>query len=606
MFKQTRDDKKAAGRRSGGFAALFAAFVAAAFLVWPVAGLAEAAEIPGVPKSATGLVYLAPDKWLKNAVGKFVDVVLADAKFSKVREEFQKNYRFPFPASAAAYVKDIEEIAVALVPEEKGPGIIYSVLVTVKFGSTGTAASFYEKCSRRIVDINRPPAAGPAELAALETVECGVKVTTMVVRDKPKPPFVSGSVSPTPFFTLVHEDRFGFLFSPPKEKEQVSELYKSVAGSMVSGSQNIGAAPKFQEAAARIGKIAPGFLFADGSLIGLPSVAGPGSSTRVFSWAAAGMGPGADDSSAVYVRGVFRVDEDFDRRQAAEVAAFKMLFAAQKQGAGTLPAALVPRDAVTLLNLRFRVSPETLSLPAFVAFARSFSMIPGMNFDSDVASWFNGDVFISVDDYAPGAKGLSEKPPEVPDIAIGFGCSDHQKAGGALDKFIATAISSGNAPFSFSSDTIEGIKTRCAPLSGIPCKNAVLTIGGVGDYFVFASSKRAFSRLAAVAAGKNVPLSLEKEFKNRAFFEKEGGKSFAALFINSGILSEFGKSLAVTDPALKNQKINDYVRHIYLTVEAAERDLAFKFCATFDPAKITSDVLLEKMILLDFILRPAR
>ncbi len=536
-----------------------------AFILSSAAAFAAIDKVPGVPSSASFVYSLFFNAAQKTAMGKYFDMVVQNPEFDKIAKKFAEEAGTEFPKGLIEKVKSLNNFTVAAFLDEKNIKNEPAVLLIASFDDPKSPAEVFDKLKEKFTAISKKES---KEVVFTEAEEQGMKIFKVEAKDKSKDHLQGKDIK---FF--INGSALGMI-AQGKEKD----VLKDVASALKNEKETISMSPKFKAACEKAGKNITSIMYFDTDVL---KKSGDPESQKVadaVNYIALG-GFMADDLSKVNTNGVISLNEPKEEETKKVLSLVKMIIGGVKRAAHS--AVAMPSDVIMFLDLKLNLNKELFKQPDLAA-AAPMLMMAGINLEEDLLSWFDGEIFVAIGNIA-NPKDVKEKN-VMPDVYFGLKSSSEEKAVKLIDKLLGIAKSSPGAPEA-KDETVAGIKVKTLAIKEIPFKNASITLGQAGGYYVIATTKEAFEKAAAAAAKKETSLAESKEFKELSIFD---ASSFISYFMDSEKLTKIANEIA---PMKEQSKANEMVKYFAANASLQGNDIIGSFIVKTDLSKLTPELV---------------
>lgn len=539
-------------------------------------------KLPGIPKNASLVFAVSISGKLKETYDKYFDTVTKSPDFDKMTSSFEQKAGMPFPKELLQLSKTITGINFAVFLNEKNPKNEPCVLFLFNVDNEKSAADMVAKAKEKIAEVVKKE--HNVELAFTDSEDNGVKITSIESKDKTKDPFKNAETK-----ILVAGNALGVFVFDKKEAETGKTVLASITKAVKDEKEAIAANDKFKNAAAKVGANASMIFFFDTT----PLLNSPDVNDKKMAEAVNYMAFGSDiagDLSKISTSGIVALNEIKDKEAAKVMDIVKTLLSSTKSDQS--PAAVMASDAILFLSLKFNLTKELFANPQLAGGVQMLSMMGGINLEEDLLSWMSGGLFIGINDYTVDINAIKAQNIVAPEIYLGFGCSNPEKASKFFDKVQEIIKNTGN-PMVFKDETVAGAKVKVAELPVPQLKGLMLTAGNVGNYFVLSTTKGAFEKAAGAVAKKESSLAETADFKALGF--AADASAFINCFMNSEKFYKIGTALAELNPELKKAQMNDASKLFAATASFANNEIKGSMVVTMDPGKFKPEEFLKQI-----------
>ncbi len=544
---------------------IIAAITVIAIILTSVAAFAAIDKVPGVPKNAAFVYSLLFNAAQKETMGKYYDMVIKNPEFDKVAKKFAEESGTEFPKGLVEKIKNLTSFTVAAFPNEKNIKDEPAVVMLASFDNDKAPVEILDKLKVKFTEISKKEG---KEVVFTDAEEQGVKVSKVEAKDKSKDHLKDKDIK---FF--INGMTLGMI-AQNKEKD----LLKDVALAMKDEKETIVANAKFKTACEKAGKDITSIMFFDTEVLKKVDDKEQQKFADAVNYMALG-GFMADDLSKVTTCGVISLNDAKDEETKKVMNIVKMLIGGIKRAEHSSIA--MPSDVVMFLDLKLNLTKDLFKLPE-LATATPMLMMAGISLEEDILSWLDGEIFVAIGDIA-NPKDVKEKG-IIPNVYLGLKSNSAEKAVKLVEKLQALAKSSPGAP-EVKDETVAGIKVKTLDLKDTPFKNASVTLGQIGNYFVISTTKEAFEKAAGAVAKKETSLAENAEFKSLSIFD---AASFMSYFMDSEKLTKIAAELA---PIKDQSKANEYLKYLAANASLQGNDIIGSFIMKTDLSKVTPEIV---------------
>lgn len=538
--------------------------VIAIFLTAAVA-FAAIDKVPGVPKNATFVYSLLFNAAQKATMGKYYDMVIQNPEFDKVAKKFAEESGTEFPKGLVEKVKNLTSFTIAAFPNEKNIKDEPSILLLAVFDNDKAPVEVFDKLKEKFTAISTKEG---KEVVFTDAEEQGMKIVKVEAKDKSKDHLKGKDVR---FFIS------GMTLGMIAQSKEL-EIFNGVALALKDEKETITANAKFKSACEKAGKDITSIMFFDTEILKKINDPEQQKIADAVNYMALG-GFMADDLSRVTTSGVISLNEPKDEETKKIMSLVKMILGGIKRAVHS--AIAMPTDVVMFIDLKLNLNKELFKMPDLAA-ATPMLMMAGISLEEDILSWFDGELFVAIGNIA-NPKDIKEKN-MMPDIYFGLKSGSEEKAVKLIDKLLGLAKSSPGAP-EVKDETVAGIKVKTLVVKEIPFKNAAITLGQIGGYYIIATTKEAFEKAAGAAAKKETSLAENVEFKALSIFDPS---CFISYFMDSEKLTKIANEIA---PMKEQSKANEVLKYFAANASLQGNDITGSFIMKTDLSKITPEIV---------------
>jgi hypothetical protein len=544
---------------------IIAVITVIAIFLTAAASFAAIDKVPGVPKNATFVYSLFFNAAQKATMGKYYDMVIQNPEFDKVAKKFAEESGTEFPKGLIEKVKNLTSFTIAAFPNEKNIKDEPSILLLAAFDNDKAPVEVLDKLKEKFTAISKKEG---KEVVFTDAEEQGMKIIKVEAKDKSKDHLKGKDVR---FF-------LGGMSLGMIAQSKDLEIFNGVVLAMKDEKETITANAKFKAACEKAGKDITSIMFFDTEILKKINDPEQQKIADAVNYMALG-GFMADDLSRVTTSGVISLNEPKDEETKKVMSLVKMILGGIKRA--THSAVAMPADVVMFIDLKLNLTKELFKSPDLAA-ATPMLMMAGISLDDDILSWLDGEIFVAIGNIA-NPKDIKEKN-IMPDIYFGLKSNSEEKAVKLIDKLLGLAKSSPGAPEA-KDETVAGIKVKTLTVKEIPFKNAAITLGQVGGYYIIATTKEAFEKAVGAAAKKETSLAENVEFKALSVFDPS---SFISYFMDSEKLTKIANEIA---PIKEQSKANEILKYFAANASLQGNDVTGSFIMKTDLGKITPEIV---------------
>ncbi|MEZ7891334.1 MAG: DUF3352 domain-containing protein [Candidatus Wallbacteria bacterium] len=531
-------------------------------------------KLPGVPKAASLVYSVTLSGPQKDVVNKQMDMFIKHPDFDKVLANLSQKANVAIPKEMVEKIKTMTGFTVALVADLKNIKDNPNVLLLWSFDNEKSAAEVMTISKDKMLEVSK---AKKTDLGFKEEDMNGIKVYTTESKDKTKDMFKE-----TELKMFVTGNTLGMVIFQKKNLENSNAFLKSTMASFKDEKESLASADKFKAAVAKVGASSTSLFYLDGEMIKAGAKESDAKMAEMINFIAFG-GEVSADVTKVTTNGCIALNES--KEEDAKLKMVKTVFGNitdAKHGSSVLPA-----DVVSFFNLKLNLGKDFMALPEVAQYKGMAQMMGGFNLDEDLFSWWSGEIFVGVSDYTVDVKAVKENKPqdmEMPQLYVGLGCTNPEKANKFFEKLQGMLKPNG---VEFKAETVGGAKVNVAELKQVPLKNALLTVGTVGNYFVVTTTKAAFEKVANAAAKPETSLGANADFKA---LNSWSPAAFISFYMNSEKLEKITNAMAELNPALKAQNVN-LMKLFSATGTLVKSDITGSMVFTMDMSKFTPELI---------------
>ncbi len=462
------------------------------------------AAIPGAPKNSALVFSVSMPSEGREPLNKMIETFIKSDFFNRAVEKFKADFGFDFPKPILDRIFKISSISVifTLDPKSIADYLVFGVFITLD-----TAADA-EEVLRSVGSVLASDAIGNKDIIKLRDTDYkNVKAFTPDTAENQIRIIASGRTA-------------GIAFTLATEESAIIESFKPVLQSFTNESENVSSIEKFSRAFNFNAKTFNALIYFNSDFVNSLSQSKKNEDMKEYLESGFfAVSLESDLSKAAFTSSLF-FKEPKDTT-AAELFRLLSVAAAPPKGEDQTAASL-PGDILSFLGIKLNLGDEFWASP-LVSAHKKVAFMNMMNLNDDILSWFDGSIFLAIGEYNIDFETLREMKFKTPEIYLGLGSRNEEKAFKFLDKARLLISNFTSIDMKVKDETLENKIITVYEVPDAPLKNLAVCTAALGGQVIITSNRQAFQKFSLARSKKETSLSagdyaeVSGEFKNSFF-----------------------------------------------------------------------------------------
>ncbi len=539
-----------------------------AAIVLTASAVLSLAAIPGAPRNSALVFSVSMPAEGREPLNKLIETIIKSDFFSKAVEKFKADFGTEFPRSIIDRILKISCVSIIFTidPKNVADYLVFGIFLTL---DTAADAEEVLKSAGTVLE----PQKGVMKLKETDFKE--IRTFTPDTAENQIRVISSGKTA-------------GIAFTMATEEAAINESFKPILRSFVSEAENVSSLEKFKKAFISDPKIFNAFIYFNDDFIDSLSQSKKNEDIKEYvdsGFFSFSLTP--DLSKATFNSSLF-FKEPKDT-VAAELFKLINVITSNPKGEGVAASSL-PADILGFMDVKLNLGDEFWALPLASKYKKT-PFMNMMNLNDDVLSWFDGSIFIAIGEYSLNFVALKEMKFQTPEIYIGLGSHNEEKAFKFLDKTRLLISNFTSIDMKIKDETLENKIVTVYEVPEAPLKNLEICAATFGNQVIITSDRQAFQKFAGAKTKKETSLAAGDYSEVADYFNN----SFFSIYSRASKIVDILNMIALIKPEFSAAKDFTFLKQSAFSVGFKNGELSISSVFSIDIKKFSFENIMKQL-----------